>query len=348
MRMLMESTVTASNKNYDGTRCEISDIILSGLERKSPGYGGNGESVSSTGIEVIIWCHHPSSSRSMEHAPRTLMVLRAAAVAAGRSLFRILGVDHHRWLFSLMDENASIILEEKARRLDETTRRLVSAEDDRTHFGDIDLEDRGLQTVVRSFTIDRILFIRQCLQDSSPGLVADLGDTNGIFLRSMGEGGISVNISEKAVTILHGRGLDAIRADIEHLPFRDNSLAVLFLFETLEHVPNPILMLHEAARVTSGSLILSVPHVTSTTIHPRLYDPTKPVHQHHIFEFSPDDLHRVATHTPFTIERSRIATVIEGRTLLGRIVIPLWRLFERDMFCGCFTHFYLCHLVKRP
>jgi SAM-dependent methyltransferase len=259
----------------------------------------------------------------------------------------MLGVDHHRWLFSLMQENASLILEEKARRLDEPTRQLVSSEDDRTHFGDIDLEDRGLQTVVRSFTIDRILFIRECLQGRSPGPVADLGDTNGIFLRSLGEDGISVNISEKAVTILHGRGLDAIRADIEHLPFRDSSLAVLLLFETLEHVPNPIRALHESARVTSGSLILSVPHVTRTAIHPRLYDPTKPVHQHHIFEFSPDDLRRITTHTPFTIERTRIATVIEGRTLLGRIVIPLWRFLEQDMFCGCFTRFYLCHLVKR-
>ena len=283
----------------------------------------------------------------MEDGPRSHTRLRTAAVAAGRSLFRLLGVDPHRWLFSVMEENASLILAEKIRLLDEPARQRVSAEDDRTHFGDIDLEDRGLQTVVRSFTIDRILFIRECLQGRSHGPVADLGDTNGIFLRSLGEEGISLNISGKAVAILHGKGLDAIRADIEHLPFRDGSLSVLLLFETLEHVPNPIRMLHEAARVTSGSLILSVPHVTTTVIHPRLYDPTKPVHQHHIFEFSPDDLRRITTHTPFTIERTRIATVIEGRTPTGRIVIPLWRFLEPDMFCGCFTRFLLCHLVKR-
>jgi hypothetical protein len=277
----------------------------------------------------------------------TTDVLKRLLARVGRLALSALGRDSHAWLFSVMEENARIILDEKAAELDKETLRIVLSEDERGHFGDMDLPDRGLQTVVRSFTIDRILFLRECLGREDKGPVADLGDSNGIFLRSIGRDGISLNISEEPVRILHEKGFQVIRADIEHLPFKDDALSTLFLFETLEHVPNPIQTLNEAGRVCSGSLILSIPYVTATGIYPRFYDPEKPLHQHHIFEFTPGDLNRIVTHTPFTPGRARVATVIEPRTITGSIVLLLWRIFERDTYCGCFRRFYLCELLKK-
>jgi SAM-dependent methyltransferase len=240
-------------------------------------------------------------------------------------------------------------MEAKLVMADSETRVLVTGEDERHHYGDIDLDEIGLQHVARSFTIDRIQFIRNSLPRRVQGTVVDLGDTNGIFLRSMKQGGIGVNISDQAVRSLRARGLETLKADIGFLPFRDNSIELVLLFETLEHVPNPIGVLREIGRVCSRSLVLSIPLVGRTTIHGGRYDPKRPLEQHHIFEFSVPDFRKILTHTPFVVERDQIATVLGGRGLVSdRIIIALWSIFrERDMFCGCFRRFYICHLVRK-
>jgi SAM-dependent methyltransferase len=240
------------------------------------------------------------------------------------------------------------MMEAKLRALDPETRGLIAGEDERSHFQDMDLGDVGLQYLVRSFTIDRIRFIRDALSTWVRDPVVDLGDTNGIFLRSLKQGGISVNISDPAVRSLHRRGIEAVKADVEFLPFKDGSIEVVLLFETLEHLPNPIRALGEIGRVCSSSLILSIPLVGQTTIHGSRYDPTRPVTQHHIFEFSVQDFKQILTHTPFELERDHIATVLGGSgSIADRITIALWSIFrEKDMFCGCFRRFYLCHLIR--
>ncbi len=145
------------------------------------------------------------------------------------------------------------------------------------------------------------------------------------------------------------KGSMSYKTDIQYLPFRSNSLDTVFLFQTLEHVPNPILMLQEIARVCRGSLVLSIPYVSTTTIHPFYYNPDKPLHQQHIFEFDPEDFSRVITHTPFILKSSKITTVLDnGRGPVERITHYFWKRFmEKDTFCGCFKKFYLCCLVKK-
>ena len=94
------------------------------------------------------------------------------------------------------------------------------------------------------------------------------------FFEAAQKDGVSVNISDPAVKSLHGRGMETVMADIEFLPFKDNSIHTIFLFETLEHVPNPITLLDEISRVCSDTLIVSIPFVEKTKIHPYNYDPT--------------------------------------------------------------------------
>ncbi|HUK37608.1 MAG TPA: class I SAM-dependent methyltransferase [Methanomicrobiales archaeon] len=249
----------------------------------------------------------------------------------------------------MRERNASRILEAKLAAADAETRALVTGEDERRHYGDLDLDDPGLQNVARSFTLDRIRFIREVFPGGVSGTVVDLGDTNGIFLRSLGKKGIGVNLSGPAVRSLRARGLETLQADIGSLPFRDDSVDVVLLFETLEHVPDPIRVLREIGRVTKRSLVLSIPLVGRTAIHGERYDPGRPAAQHHIFEFSVPDFREIVTHTPFEIERDRVATVLGGGGgALDRLVISLWSVFrEPDMFCGCFRRFYLCHLVRK-
>jgi len=240
-------------------------------------------------------------------------------------------------------------MEAKLVGLEGETRALVTGEDERSHYQDVVLGNAGLQNLVRSFTIDRIRFIRDVLSHGVRASVVDLGDTNGIFLRFLDKDGIGLNISDPAVRALHGRGLDAIKADVECLPFKDGSIETVLLFETLEHLPNPIRALNEIGRICSRSLIISIPLVTRTTIHPAQYDPFRPVTQHHIFEFSISDFQQVISHTPFELEQDRVVTVLGGGgRIFDRVAIWVWSVFrEKDMFCGCFRRFYLCHLVRR-
>jgi SAM-dependent methyltransferase len=49
-------------------------------------------------------------------------------------------------------------------------------------------------------------------------------------------------------------------ADLLSLPFEDDSFDLVLCLEVLEHIPDPRPALAELARVSSGELILSVPH----------------------------------------------------------------------------------------
>lgn len=253
-----------------------------------------------------------------------------------------------KYLHTLLERNAKRNLDRKLSILTPLQRGLLDQEDEASHYGDYVLDEKGLQYLVQSETIDRIQFIQENLSCPHDNCTADLGDSNGIFLRLMGKNGVSVNISDPTVRALHAKGLDAIKADIHHLPFRSNSIDTLFLFQTLEHVQNPILTLQEIARVCRHELILSIPNVSKTNIYGYRATTDKPSHQQHIFEFSPEDFTRILTHTPFTLKSNRIAVVLDDNGgLLERITYFIWRHFrERDTFCGCFKKFYLCCLVK--
>jgi|SRR5208283_896761 len=259
-----------------------------------------------------------------------------------------LGIDTHKILFEIFERNAQKVMEIKYSSIDAATKKLLHAENERFHYGDAIITEKASEYVLTSFTIDRIAFIRENALLKNDDIVADLGDSNGIFLRSCQKDGISVNISNPAVKSLHKRGMETIMADIEYLPFKDNSIYSVFLFETLEHVPNPITLLNEISRICSDILIVSIPFVEKTKIHPYNYDPARPVYQHHIFEFNRDDFLTIITHTPFTLGSEKVAVVLDGRmSLSDRLVFFLWyHIMEHDTFCGCFKKFYMCSLIK--
>lgn len=253
-----------------------------------------------------------------------------------------LGINTHRILLSIFQRNAKNVLKNKCSKIDTATKELILNEDERYHYGDLEITEKASEYVISSFTIDRIKFIRENTPPGIEGLVADLGDTNGIFLRSCQRDGISVNMSDPVVVSLQKREMITVKANIAYLPFRDNSIHTCYLFQTLEHVQNPIALLHEIGRVCSNNLIVSIPFVEKTKIYSHHYNP------YHIFEFNHDDFLKITTHTPFSLESETIAVVLdEKRTIFDRIVFFVWDLLvEHDTFCGCHKKFYICKLKK--
>ncbi|MDD1659600.1 MAG: class I SAM-dependent methyltransferase [Methanomicrobiales archaeon] len=256
--------------------------------------------------------------------------------------------DTHSFLFRIFERNARRIYNKNYELLDPYLKELLDGEDERFHYGDIELIDKASQYVTKTFTIARILFIQKVIPRWREKTMADLGDSNGIFLKALAKTGISLNISETAVKSIYNKNIDVIRADVECLPFRADSVDVVLLFETFEHVPNPILLMHEIGRICRDSLILSIPSVSKTSIYPSLYDSERPLHQHHIFEMNHIDFTKIISHTPFRIASDEIITVLDGKgTFFERIIFLLWHYFmEREKFCSCFRQFRIYHLKK--
>jgi SAM-dependent methyltransferase len=271
-------------------------------------------------------------------------------VKAIRKIANFFGFDTHSFLFRIFEVNTQILLDKKISLLSPELQKLVIEEDEKMHYGDSELIELASQNVVRSFSIDRIQFIQECVGKQKIPTVVDLGDSNGLFIRSVNARGISVNISEQTARYLKKKGLEVVRADVEHLPFKNNSIDVMFFFQTLEHVKNPVSVLEETGRVCKKSLILSIPFVNETHINRYHFDDGKPFYQHHIFEFNPADFKNILKLTPFSMKLEKKAVVIDSRVspLFHRMVFFFWNTFiDNDTYCSCFKKFYMCHLVKK-
>jgi len=245
-------------------------------------------------------------------------------------------------------ENAERIL---SRRMASFSKKDIFKEEDMSaHFADEEISDIGLQKVVMSFIIARINFIEKVLSQDEidASTFADLGDSSGIFLKAFDKSGLSINVAKEALQNIKAKGTGGIRANVGSLPLKDSSVDHILLFETLEHLPNPIADLQEICRVCKKSLFISIPYVSRTNIHRYNYCPEWPIHQHHIFEFNDDDFRKIVSHTGFKIDSAEAVEVLDGgRNLKELLLFTHWRVFyEKDLLFGCFKKFALYHLVK--
>lgn len=238
---------------------------------------------------------------------------------------------------------------------------IFESEDLALHFGHQVMTEVAFQYVVGGLIIDRIKFIDECLADQNikTRTFLDVGDSDGIFLKSLNKTGISANISETVVKIQTTKGYITVRCDAEHLPFRSGSVDHILFFQIFEHLKNPISTLEELRRIARKSIFISIPSMTKTNIHKYLYNPDWPWYEHHIFEFNDEDFRKIITHAGFSVERSKVVSVfcpnkmiIKLFLYLFSIFIPLIRIDEEyknnksDVLFGCFRNFGLYHLMK--
>ena len=99
--------------------------------------------------------------------------------------------------------------------------------------------------------------------------VLEIGCGRGVFARELAERGadlVVADFSPAAVRLaeerLRDRGVETLVADIQAIPFPDDSFDVVISQETVEHVPEPERALAELVRVTrrGGTLILTGPN----------------------------------------------------------------------------------------
>jgi len=235
-------------------------------------------------------------------------------------------------------------------------------EDLSKHFAHIETENKSQQNVLKSFIIDRINFINNNLskKELEADTFCDMGDSDGIFLKSLGKNHLSINRSEIALKNIRKKGINGIICDIDSLPLKNGSIDHILIFETFEHLPNPIKTLQDLYRICNKSIFLSIPYVSKTNIHRYGYGPSSwPIYEHHIFEFDNEDFRKIVSHTEFRIKNIEFVEVLDmGRNIKEKIGFALWEFSrhfykteeyknnENDLYLGCFKKFSIYHLIK--
>jgi SAM-dependent methyltransferase len=95
--------------------------------------------------------------------------------------------------------------------------------------------------------------------------ILDLGCGTGGYSKRLQDDGCSVqalDVNEEYVKIAQSLGVAATHFDGQKIPLPDNAVETTFLFEVLEHVPEPGKLLSEIRRVTAKNVIISVPNCT--------------------------------------------------------------------------------------
>lgn len=131
---------------------------------------------------------------------------------------------------------------------------------------------------------------------------------------------VGVDISAVA---LAGQDRETVRADMRALPFPDNSFGSLCCCHAIEHVPDPELAIHEAARVLrpEGTAVFITPNRLTFARPDEIIDPF-----HHI-EFDPGQLRELCERSFGSVEirgifgSERVGRFVEGeRAVLDRLL----------------------------
>lgn len=142
---------------------------------------------------------------------------------------------------------------------------------------------------------------------NSDTTILNVGDTDGILLKSFGKKETSLNINQECVEFIKEKGMKGVLGNAEELEFPDSSFDFVFCFQTLEHCPNPIKILNELGRVAKEKVFLSIPYTGQTNIYNVNYwiDLKKSSWKEkevrnvdcHIFEFSTEDFKNILSYT---------------------------------------------------
>jgi hypothetical protein len=214
------------------------------------------------------------------------------------------------------------------------------------HFAnDVQMDLFG-RTVTRFFHQYKLDFLRKHLSKDyiSRSTFVEVGDSDGLVLLGLGKTGVSINNDPRCIDLITQNGVEAHLGVGEKLEVPDKTYDVAMAFETLEHSLHPVAFLEEMIRVARQRIILSVPGVTRTMIHPRVRGLR--VGEEHVFEFSSRDLLRLATHLPLRLAHfSKMSVFASPKKPLAWLVYRLDR--NPEVFGGSFRwfDFYIFDIV---
>jgi 2-polyprenyl-3-methyl-5-hydroxy-6-metoxy-1,4-benzoquinol methylase len=160
------------------------------------------------------------------------------------------------------------------------------------------------------------LFGRPCperrgrLPCSPPGRLLDFGCGSGAFLQRMAACGwevVGLDIAPQVVHALQQRGFRALQGSLPHPQLAPQSFHVVTMWQALEHVHQPRLILRRAWEllVPGGYLIVTVPNFASWPAHWFAQDWFGLDLPRHLTHFTPETLTAMLTAERFWVHRVR-------------------------------------------
>lgn len=201
-----------------------------------------------------------------------------------------------------------------------------------------ELKMRGLH----AFQYDLMM---QRLRTKDSPVVVDIGDSAGthiLYLKKMfgGLSSLSVNIDNKAVEKIGGKGLKAIlsRAEDLYLYLANTPVDLFVSFEMVEHLHNPALFFRNLTKCKGDTLIITVPYLEKSRVglHSIRKNACKPItaEEEHIFELSPEDWTLLIRHSGWRVAHSEIYYQYPRWPLVGRVLQWFWRRADFEGFWG--------------
>ena len=225
----------------------------------------------------------------------------------------------------------------------------------RDHFAN-PVDDAETEARIRFLVAAECAFVERAIADvvarTGHCTFADVGDSDGSVRVVMEEvfgreslATTGINLQPTVVRRMQDMGLDAICEDAIEVGKRGVRYNVVSLFETLEHLPDPIGFLKAIGAVVEDRLVLSVPYVRQSRMGLRYLDVNWPagdaptIENVHIFELCPVDLRRLFRHCGWRVEREAVFKQFPTWSPVGWVLSVYWRL-------SSFEGFYFVSLIK--
>ena len=176
---------------------------------------------------------------------------------------------------------------------------------------------------------DHVQFVAQTLRRTrARGPLLDVGCGGGLFLGMMRERGFRVlgldNSRDAAAIAWRRQQVPAVCAMLEHVPLRDESVAVLTMFHVLEHLYDPRAYLAAARRLLApdGRLVIQVPNAACWQFR-LLGEAWNGVDvPRHLFDFRAGDIEKLVQSCGFEVVRRKFFSLRDNPAGLASSLAP--------------------------
>jgi len=193
--------------------------------------------------------------------------------------------------------------------------KLVAIVPDITHqYSTFNIDSKYLETNVRALHAFQMSLVNKTIEliNKNSTNIVDIGDSAGTHIQyikglhpEQNIKSLSINIDQEAVNKIRAKGLEALCARAEELSFLDIETDVFLLFETLEHLTDPIRFLERLSHVPCKSLVITVPYIAKSRVglHHIRHSQKQQVNAEntHIFELSPKDWRLIFQHSGWEV-----------------------------------------------